>query len=150
MLITVALTQLAMTDHIQIYSAQSKKKASVVFSDFKIGKIMLASHLGVDDELSSIDVDPSYARQLLLKEKSELRTGRVPLYVCGCCADLRCGATTVLVEDLGREIRWSEFGRESFGDGPLIQDDYMKRTGPYHFDKIEYYSVINPYTQKQS
>jgi hypothetical protein len=120
----------------------------VVFSDFKIGSIKLASHLGVEGELSSIDVDPSYARQLLLIENSELGSGRVPLYVCGCCADLGCGATTVLVEDLGVEIRWSQFGQEIYAAGSLYQSDYMKRTGPFHFNKTEYYSAINPYTQK--
>ena len=146
-----ALTQRkAVVDQIQIYSAQSLKDSAVFFSDFKIGNIRLAAHLGVLDEISSIEVDPSYARQLLLKEKSELRFGRVPLYVCGCCADLGCGATTVLVEDLDNVIRWREFGRESYDEEKVFQDDYMKRTGPYHFNKAEYNSVINPFLQKKS
>ena len=135
-------------DSIEIYSATNIKDESLSFSDFKIGNIMLASHLGVSDEISSLDVNPSYAKQLLLKERSDLKSGRVPLYVCKCCADLGCGATSVLVEDLGDKIRWSEFGRESNWEEGLFQNDYMKRTGPFYFDKTEYLSAINPYGNK--
>ncbi len=107
----------------------------------------MAVHLGIKDEIGSLDVDPNYAKQLLLKVPSELKSGRVPLYVCSCCADLGCGATTVLVEDLGDQIKWSQFGRESNWEDDLFQSEYMKRTGPFYFDKTEYESAISPYTK---
>ena len=135
-------------DRIEIYSATNTEDQSLSFSDFKIGNIKLAPHLGVSDEISSLDVKGSFAKQLLLQDYSDLKSGRVPLYVCICCADLGCGATTVLVEDLGNKIKWSEFGRESNLQDGLFQNDYMKRTGPFYFDKTEYLSAINPYASK--
>lgn len=137
-----------MPDSIEIYSAKNHKAALGSFSDFKIGKIKLAAHLGIKGEICSLDVDLNYAKQLLLKIPSELKSGRVPLYVCSCCADLGCGATTVLVEDLDSQIKWSQFGRESNWEEGFYQSEYMKRTGPFYFDKTEYNSVIIPYTKK--
>jgi len=54
-----------------------------------------------------------YAKQLLLKKPAELENGRVPLYVCNCCADIGCGAVTVKVVQEGDYFVWSSFGYEN-------------------------------------
>lgn len=42
----------------------------------------------------------------------ELDGGRVPLYVCGICGDVTCGALSASVERDESLIRWSDFGWE--------------------------------------
>ncbi|GAB1266719.1 hypothetical protein [Aurantivibrio infirmus] len=136
-----------MPDSLEIYTKEAEGNHKY-FSDFKIGKIELAKHLGIENQVGSLDADPSYARQLLLLEPSTLGKGRAPLFVCSYCGDLGCGATTVLVSDLGNTIQWSDFGYENNWEEGISQTDYMKRTGPFVFNKIDYVSTIKPYAKR--
>lgn len=88
-----------------------------------------------------------FAKQLLLKEDSELESKRVPLYVCNCCGDLGCGALTVSVEKNDDHFIWSDFGYENSYEGGFSQNNFMKRTGPFKFLFDNYVSVIRPYSK---
>lgn len=129
-----------MTSKIEIYTYNN-------YPDFKIGKLNLAVHLDVGKSIGVLSVDKRYAKQLLLKEASELESGRIPLYVCECCADLGCGAITVLIEQKDGCITWSDFRSEGYAIDEAFQSEYMKRTGPFYFDKEEYFSAILPYSK---
>jgi hypothetical protein len=99
------------------------------FWDFKIGKIILSKHFGLE-EIGVLSVDrKNYGKQLLLKKPSEFKSRRVPLYVCP-CFDLGCGALTVAVSETEEAFIWRDFGREGAGcweDAPLFQTEYMVR-----------------------
>jgi len=85
------------------------KRPGASFVDFKTGRLTLSKHLGLSG-IGVLSIDRKYAAQLLLKQKSELDSGRVPLFVCECCADLGCGALTAKIERVSGTVRWSEFG----------------------------------------
>jgi hypothetical protein len=54
-----------------------------------------------------------FARQLLLRERSKLPSGRVPLYICPECADLGCGCVSVQVSETEDCFVWSDPGWEN-------------------------------------
>ena len=54
-------------------------------------------------------IEKSFAFQLLRREPSKLPSGRVPLTLCGECADLGCGCVAVLVSELEECVVWSAF-----------------------------------------
>ena len=137
-----------MLKKLEVYTTILKGTTGDYCTDFKVGNIRLADHLGVKDEVSSIEVDSKYAKQLLLQEPSDLKSKRVPLYVCNCCADLSCGTLTVKVERTMGFYIWSDFRRESDYEDGWCQSQYMERTGPFEFDKENYTSIIQPYTSR--
>ncbi|HET9957268.1 MAG TPA: hypothetical protein VFQ61_22375 [Polyangiaceae bacterium] len=114
-------------------------------SDFHIGRYRLAKHFATS-AINALDVDPKYARQLLLESASEFPSGRVPLFVCECCADLSCGAITVAVEIADGLVTWRDFGRETpYASVPAFPEIYA-RTGPFYFELTAYRSTLRPYS----
>ncbi|MCO7225953.1 hypothetical protein [Pleionea sp. CnH1-48] len=130
-----------------LYSASRANFPQETFVDFKVDSLKLAKHLDITDSLGMLSVDPKYARQLLLKEPSEFLSGRVPLYVCACCADLYCGAVTVAVELIDNMVVWKNFGWEDPDSQDISQSEYMEHTGPFYFEKKPYRNVLYPYTR---
>lgn len=132
---------------LELYTNKSEGENPISYPDFKIGNIKLAKHLNVLDLHGALIANADYAKQLLLKKPSELKSKRVPLYVCNCCGDLGCGTLTVQVEKIEDYFIWSQFGYESnYSDG-FSQNEFMKRTGPFKFNKENYVSVIQSYSK---
>ncbi len=129
-------------DTLEIFNSDSEEFSSV---DYKAGAYILSKHFNIEKFLASLTADSSYVKQLLLKKDSDFESGRAPLYVCNCCADLGCGALTVRVEKIEGGYRWSDFGYEGIDSKEISQDDYMRRTGPFEFDEIQYKSALLPY-----
>ncbi len=134
-----------MSDELEICSVEHQNYAAKINLDYKIGRIKLAKHFDIGNDLASVAVSKQYAKQLLLKKPSEFKSGRVPLYVCSLCADLDCGALTVRIEKTENGFAWSEFGYEGLDEEKISQSKYMKRTGPFYFDNEQYKSTITPY-----
>ena len=84
-----------------------------------------------------------YNRHLLnvfrLKEKSELTSGRIMLYVCPECGDIDCGAITVKIKDFGDRIIWSDFGFETNYGG---QSESYDQIEPIEFNRSDYFSAF--------
>ncbi len=106
----------------------------------------MVKHLGVNDSIFSLDVCKTYKPQFLLKGEFALESGRVPLYVCGHCADLGCGCISVKIEFENDAYIWSEFGYENNWEDGFIQSDFMKSFGPFTFDKTEYENLIHSFS----
>lgn len=108
--------------------------------DLAIDGAPLRTLLGLGDVVSIFgwlerEHEGRMVRAVMLAEPSELRSGRVPLYICPECADLGCGAVTVQIRRRGGEIVWSEFGREtSFLDG----FSPIEPAREFHFDERTY------------
>ncbi len=130
---------------LEIYTALSSGENPISYPDFKIGKIELAKHLNVKEEHGVLAVNKAFAKQLLLKEPSELESKRIPLYVCNCCGDLGCGALTVKVEKIDGYFIWSDFGYENNYESGFSQNGFMKRTGPFKFSADIYLSAVKSY-----
>jgi hypothetical protein len=47
-----------------------------------------------------------YMNRLLLREPSELESGRVPIFVCAECGDIACGALTARIVESPDGFRW--------------------------------------------
>jgi hypothetical protein len=141
----LALVEDMKESNLDTYSASSNGENSISYPDFKIGNIELAKHLNIVEEHGVLAINKMFAKQLLLKEPAELESGRIPLYVCNCCADLGCGALTVKVKEESGYFIWSDFGYENNYEDGFYQDDYMKRTGPFKFNNDNYVSVIQSY-----
>lgn len=79
--------------------------------------------------------------QLLLREPSELPSGRVPLYICPECADLGCGAVSVRITKSDDSFVWSDF---SFENNYEIEGaDSCPDLRDFVFQKSEYYRALN-------
>lgn len=76
--------------------------------------------------------------QLLLRASPESPSGRVPIYVCGECGDLGCGAVTAKVELTPEGYVWKDFGYEN--DYAPEMSDFVsyREVGPFLFDKERY------------
>lgn len=72
--------------------------------------------------------------------KSELKSGRIPLYVCPECGDISCGAITSEIEFNENQIIWKNFGYENEIDE--IDFEGFENIGPYIFDKSEYVTLL--------
>lgn len=115
-------------------------------TDFHIGRYCLAKHFATS-AMNAIDASTKYARQLLLTEPSDFPSGRVPIFVCECCAGLDCGATTVAVKIGDGVVTWQDFRMEApYDEGRVVSEVYA-RTGPFHFDLVDYRSALLPYTR---
>lgn len=132
-----------------LYTYESSGPSSRGYTDFQIGRIRLARHLTIRSKISGISVSPRFAKQLLLQEASDFASGRVPVYVCGCCADLGCGAVTVSIERNEDLVVWLDFGWEGLDSTNFSQSEYMQRTGPFFFSFAQYFNVLKPYTAKR-
>ena len=113
--------------------------------DFAIGPYHLFKHFGLKDMVPVLSQPGGeFGKQLALKTPSEFPSGRVPIYLCP-CGDLACGAVTVSIEEDGGTIVWSEFGRESNWESGIWQDEYMRRTGPFRFDRKAYLYTLSAF-----
>lgn len=79
------------------------------------------------------------ARRLLLEEPADLPGGRRSLYVCPECAELACGALTVVVERAGGGFVWRDFG---FQSDEVVRREGLEAVGPFVFDRAEYERAI--------
>jgi len=75
-----------------------------------------------------------------LKEKSQLTTKRVMIYVCPECGDIDCGAITATIKDFGDRIIWSAFGYETDYGG--LTETY-EQIEPIEFDRASYFSAFS-------
>jgi hypothetical protein len=89
--------------------------------------------------------DEKYEKQIKnsfkLQGKPELRTKRVPLYICAECGDIGCGAITVSVKCRENKIIWEEFGYEN-GFEDLKEYNHIK---PIEFDKESYLQAFSEF-----
>ena len=90
------------------------------------------------------EIDKESDRQLLnvfmLKEKSQLASGRIMFYVCPECGDIGCGAITAKINDFGDRIIWSDFGYETDYGG--LTEKY-KQVKPIEFNKADYFLALS-------
>lgn len=139
-------------------------------TDFRLGRVQLYRHFKLTDSRSALDTRPrETALELLGEVPSTFESGRVPLFVCGCCADLGCGALSVAVEHTPEGVVWRDFGWDGWGkrevrspEPPPDEDEIeeppaspgekgpplheiLARTGPLLFDTDEYISAVSQY-----
>ena len=99
--------------------------------------------LGRDSE-SRLKLEDQFARMLLGREPSDLRSGRVPLFICGECADYGCGATTCKVTVLDELVEWSDFGWDV--DYEEETRHFKEHLGHHFiFDRQKYESILSRY-----
>ena len=126
------------------YWAQNEREAS----DFVVDGQSLHDRMGLGDVagvLWGLPYDRVAARQLLLRDPSELPTGRVPLYVCAECGGVDCGVVAARVEETDAAYVWSDFTNEVTyyydSSDERVQFRY-EGVGPFAFDKAAYRDVI--------
>lgn len=115
------------------------------FLDFVIDGVPLSSRLTVDsispfgwldrhEQEASID-------RLLGKSPPDMPNGRNTLYVCAECADIGCGAVTLLIERGPDHIIWKDFGFENDYDDVVHTADFQE-IGPFTFDLRQYHELF--------
>ena len=81
--------------------------------------------------------------QFLLRAKSELASGRVPVLVCEECGGVACGAYAVRISRNGSIVTWTDWTWEN-GDGcPRPVDDWAERPPPFQFLWKEYEQALS-------
>ena len=120
------------------------------YLDFIISGQSLKRILGAEkaDFISSISLETTkeYFKYILnvfrLKEKSELESGRVMLYVCPECGDIDCGAITAVILDVGDRIIWRDFGYET-GYGGLSEK--YSNIAAIEIDRQNYFEAFSKF-----
>lgn len=118
------------------------------FLDFSVSGKSLKTILDIETAdyitLFGWGTNKEYDRHILnvfrLKEKSQLTTGRVMIYVCPECGDIDCGAITAIIKDFGDRIIWSDFGYETDYGGLTEIYDQIE---PIEFDRTSYFSAFS-------
>ncbi|MDF1664616.1 MAG: hypothetical protein P1V97_22855 [Planctomycetota bacterium] len=114
--------------------------------DFHIGRYQLTKHFPVLKDWQPAHNDKGQcARQLAGVDDGPFEGWRVPLFVCRLCGNLACGAFTVLVSEESGSVKWSEFGWIADDNRSIIQDENMKRFGPFFFNRKEYMARFSSY-----
>jgi len=86
------------------------------------------------------EVEVVRARWLLLREPSELPSGRVPLYICPECGDLGCQTLSARVIEEHDRFVWTELAYEAnYDPGPATA---FLEVGPFSFEKRAYQAAI--------
>ena len=80
--------------------------------------------------------------RLLRKESADLPGDRRSLYVCPECAELGCGAVSVVIERSEGKIVWRDFGYQN-NYMPDVDLENYQDVGPFEFDLSDYYQVIS-------
>jgi hypothetical protein len=83
----------------------------------------------------------TFFARLLLREPSELPSGRVPIYICAECADLGCGAVTTRITKNDDSFVWSDFGFETNYENDCANSYSHVRN--FVFQKTAYYRALN-------
>jgi hypothetical protein len=118
------------------------------YFDFFVSGISLKTTLNIETAdyitLFGWGTDQEYDRHVLnvfrLKEKSQLDSGRVMIYVCPECGDIDCGAITATIKDFGDRIIWTDFGYETNYGGLTETYDNVK---PIEFERSSYFSAFS-------
>lgn len=79
--------------------------------------------------------------RLLLNEAADLSNNRRTLYICPECGDIGCGAVSLVIERIGDNIIWRDFGYENNYDG-ILHTEGFKEVGPFTFDSTDYAEAI--------
>ncbi|MEU6386770.1 oxidoreductase [Streptomyces bauhiniae] len=117
------------------------------FVDFVVDGSPLLFRLADLDAVSPLasDLPPAVldaqVRALLLEDEPPLPGGRFVLYGCPECADLGCGAVTVVIERDGDDYRWRDFAWQTGEHVDLDRDGYHG-TGPFHFHGPAYRAAL--------
>ena len=118
------------------------------FLDFFVSGKSLKTILNIETAdyitLFGWGTNQDYDRHILnvfkLKEKSQLHSGRVMVYVCPECGDIDCGAITAIIKDHGDRIIWSDFGYETNYGGLTETYDQIE---PIKFYRTSYFSAFS-------
>lgn len=116
------------------------------FLDFVIDGVPLSSRLPVDcispfGWLDAREQEASMDR-LLGKSPPDMPNGRNTLYVCAECADIGCGAVTLLIEIEPGHIIWKDFGFENNYEDVVHALDFQD-IGPFTFDASQYNELFS-------
>ncbi|MFJ3659500.1 oxidoreductase [Streptomyces sp. NPDC090119] len=117
------------------------------FVDFVVDGSPLLFRLADLDAVSPLasDLPPAVldaqVRALLLEDEPPLPGGRFVLYGCPECADLGCGAVTVVIERDGDDYRWRDFAWQT-GEHVDLERDGYHGTGPFRFHGPAYRAAL--------
>jgi len=89
------------------------------------------------------ELNSQAANQLLLSEKSNLKSNRIPIYVCSECGDLDCGAITISITKDDKYFTWDSFGYENNYEDKLLEE--YKTIGPFNFHKEDYINILRQF-----
>ena len=116
------------------------------YLDFVIDGVPISSRLTVDciSPFGWLDASEQQATidRLLGNSPPDLPNGRNTLYVCPECADIGCGAVTLLIERGPDHIIWKDFGFENNYDDVVHTRDFQD-IGPFTFDLRQYHELFD-------
>jgi len=132
-------------DFVPAIRTGSRNQAERRYYDFTINGKPLRSMLTSGDNVTPFgwlarEHEAGFARQLLLRAPSELRSGRVPLYICPECADLGCGALTARVLEDHESFAWLDLAFETSYQDALPTEFLEVR--PFYFEKRGYETSV--------
>lgn len=104
---------------------------------------------GGEGDLERVAVfEDQFAKMLLGRSPSDLCEGRVPLFICGICADYGCGAITCRVSLEPDLVVWDDFGWDVIDEdeGTSRHDNFLGHE--FVFNRLSYERVFERYLKK--
>jgi hypothetical protein len=122
------------------------------FLDFVIDGESLYEKLGdVISPLGWLNAEETrkIVNRFLRKESPDFPNDRTSIYVCPECGDLECGAVSAVIERVGDDIIWRDFGYQNTYDDTIRFEDY-EDVGPFTFNATEYHNEMTKALEKQT
>lgn len=135
------------------FESGHRQRTRCDYQDYVVNGKRLADTLKIGDFIPpfgwlSSEVESSFAEMLLKIKPSDLRAGRIPLFVCPECVDYGCGVGTCRVEIMDGIVTWKDFGWETNYDDELNQEP-VDRELVLRFDEDDYRRLLDQFTNRR-
>jgi hypothetical protein len=133
-----------------ILSFSSGNRGKCYYLDYYVDGVRLSDTLKVGDFIPPFgwlkpETEQKFASMLLRKTESDLRPGRIPLFVCPECVDYGCGAVTCEIARNDQQIIWTKFGFENNYDETL----HRSKECEFRFDATQYWQTFQDVLQRK-
>jgi hypothetical protein len=137
-------------DFISAKRAGGGGKTERSFLDYLINGRRLSEIVKLGDQIGLFgwlgdNLEQHFVNQLLLKEKSDLSSGRMPIYICPECADLGCGCISIRIKKDSDAFIWTEFAFENNYENEFLET--YSDVPDFRFNKSEYYAALMKISQ---
>ena len=118
------------------------------YYDYLINDRLLSEIIEIGDQIGVFGGfgekdDRTHFNELLSKKKSELKSGRVPIYICPECGDLGCGCISIEIIKTNEGFIWKSFGFENNYENGIAESYDI---GEFFFNKTQYYEELKKIT----
>lgn len=124
----------------------TRQRSRCSYWDYYADERRISTELGLGDFIPPIgwlgsEMELHFLEMLLRVSEGDLPQNRVPIFVCGECADYGCGVVSCVVERANDEIVWHDFGIQNDDSDRISREDF-RPWQKYSFEPSQYWSTF--------